>query len=176
MTELQLKLQHVSWFVFASGVKSISRYLYFKKYLNTDFVCSRSHILKFWFKCDQILWTKYDEMSKFQTYFDLVRQSIDFAYYIGFNPNAEKKCFPFKFLWGKNRENERKILTLPVPGIDPRTSRTPGKCLSHYTTGMGSQILRICSPFMFARLASADWSGHQPHHAAHALIWLAKFS
>ena len=56
----------------------------------------------------------------------------------------------------KNGGNGWKIPTLPAPGIEPGTSRTPGMCLSHYTTGVGSQFQRICSPFMCARMARAD--------------------
>ena len=35
------------------------------------------------------------------------------------NPKAENENFPLNSCGGKIRENERKILTLPAPGIDP---------------------------------------------------------
>ena len=86
------------------------------------------------------------------------------------NRNAKNEIFSFNFPRGGN---EWKIPILPAPGIDPGTSRTPGKCLNHYTTGVGSQILRICSLFIRARTARADWC---EHHAEHVRFRLAIFS
>ena len=42
----------------------------------------------------------------------------------------------------------KKCLTLPAPGIDLGTSCTPGNCLNHDTSGTGSQIAKMCSPFI----------------------------
>ena len=51
------------------------------------------------------------------------------------NPNAFDENFLLKSSGEKNGGNERTISTLLAPGMEPGTSRTTGKYLSHYTTG-----------------------------------------
>ena len=61
--------------------------------------------------------------------------NFQFTGYITYNPNAENDL---TFLLNSLGENEWTILTLLASGIDPGTSRTPGKCHNHYTMGVGS--------------------------------------